>query len=127
MNFSRRNLLLAVVISAAFAPVGEAHPAFLRSRDQLSKNLNQIFCHDVPCAQEIGLEYLSAFPAEADRAVLLSSLDPQRMSESLEAPALRAWFRRLIQSDFEQMRVVELRGWVLSVTEARVCALMSVA
>jgi len=125
MTISRRSLL-AVVISAAFAPVGEAHTAFLRSHDQLTRNLEQIFCHDVLYAQEIGLEYLRAFSAEADRAVLLASLDPHGMLSSLETPALRAWLRRLIRSDFEQMRVVELRGWILSVTEARVCALMSV-
>ena len=39
--------------------------------------------------------------------------------------ALRRWFRRSIRRDFEAGCIVELEGWILARTEARLCGLVT--
>jgi hypothetical protein len=79
-------------------------------------------------AAVVGRAYLAGHPAEADRAWLAAQLggdlrcqdcDPARS----DATRLRAGLARQLRADFAQSRVVRVDGWVLSVTEARLCAL----
>lgn len=77
---------------------------------------------------EIGRVYLRRFPREGDAARLVRCI-----AGDLDRPvdALRALDRRELLSllerrrsrDFEEGRTVSLEGWVLSITEARLCAL----
>jgi hypothetical protein len=79
-------------------------------------------------ARAIGREYLRVAPAEAGRGTLVSLV-----AESLPGGAatltsagddeLREALRKCTVRDFELQRTVELKGWVLSRTEARLCAL----
>jgi len=80
--------------------------------------------------REIGDAYRDRNSREndADRLASLIRADlPEgvAMIQSREGELLAALDRR-IRSDFEHGRTVELRGWILSVTEARQCALYSV-
>lgn len=79
-------------------------------------------------AAAVGRAYLAGHPGEADRDWLAAQLsadlrlrdcDPARS----EAARLRAGLSRQLRADFAQSRVVRVDGWVLSVTEARLCAL----
>jgi hypothetical protein len=65
--------------------------------------------------RELGMEYRALVPQEDNRDLLRSTL-PGPWHRSIAAT---------IQQDFEAGRTVVLRGWILSVTEARQCALFS--
>lgn len=72
----------------------------------------------------IGEAYLAAEPAEADRASLFAALgiapdavgDPNAQLDALAGE---------IHLDFEEGRTVRLGGWLLSLTEARLAALVA--
>ena len=69
--------------------------------------------------REIGEAYRTLVPAESDRASLETALRAElRAADSSNADPVRA--------DFAAGRVIVVRDWVLSVTEARQCALFSV-
>jgi len=79
-------------------------------------------------AAVVGRAYLAGHPAEAKRDWLAERLgadlrcqdcDPARS----DAARLRAGLARQLRADFGQSRVVRVDGWVLSLTEARLCAL----
>ena len=61
---------------------------------------------DKKTLREIGREYLTKFPAEKNQLQDLIS-------------------RENVQNDFSKGNVVVIQGWVLSVTEARQCALLT--
>jgi hypothetical protein len=97
----------------------------------LARSLSGFFA-DPESARAVGREYLELAPDEPDADAVL---------ERLAGPRLREWEAlaasdpdRLVQalrlqhrSDFAHERVVAIRGWVLSETEARLCALAALA
>lgn len=87
-----------------------------------------IFRHAPEAARAIGSRYLQECPGEGTAESLLARIfhgDPTLRSEvgRLPTPELKARIDRLVSEDFAQGNVVELSGWVLSRTEARICAL----
>jgi hypothetical protein len=68
--------------------------------------------------REIGDTYRSLVPAESDRASLETAL-------RAELRAARASNEDPIRADFAAGRVIVVRDWMLSHTEARQCALFS--
>jgi hypothetical protein len=79
-------------------------------------------------AKVVGREYLRQHPAEAHAAVLVEHIflgDVQRHAEFVQANtvAQRELVRQLIREDFAQGRIVQVRGWMLSHTETRLCAI----
>jgi hypothetical protein len=76
----------------------------------------------------IGKAYLATAPDEADKAMLVALLCPGAPScypelLALDEPAFRSWIARRHRADFEEGRTVCVDGWILSRTEARLCAL----
>ena len=69
-------------------------------------------------ACEIGEAYRALVPAESDRASLETVLRAE-----LGAP--RSSIEDAVRADFAADRVIVVRDWLLSVTEARQCALFS--
>ncbi len=112
------SLLWQPVASRLFSPT---------SRDGLSERLVRLLEHQ-DSARIIGREYLRTVPVEATPDVL-ASLVAERLGA--ERPALDtagdADLRRLLAAavlqDFEEGQTMELDGWMLSQTEARLCAL----
>ena len=83
---------------------------------------------DEESARVVGREYLRAFPAEASRDVLTARVVEQlaggsRLLATASDDRLRELLLRAAAGDFDDLRTVELRGWVLARTEARLCAL----
>ena len=73
--------------------------------------------------REIGRRYRKIVPRENDAQALAQALLP---SPRVTAPAsLQSAISEQIQRDFAEGRTLTLDGWVLSVTEARQCALYS--
>lgn len=93
-------------------------------RDSLTARLQQLLRHP-HSAVIIGREYVRLAPNEREPTILLALIvsscgeglfdsDCERTRESLRLQTRR---------DFEEGRVVEMHGWMLSITEARLCAL----
>ena len=74
----------------------------------------------------VGRAYLERVPAERDAIVLLERLAiPTSLLPGGQEATLRRWFRRRIRRDFEAGRIVEVEGWILARTEARLCGLVT--
>jgi hypothetical protein len=74
--------------------------------------------------KRIGAEYIKQNPTESSPETLTEAL---LMSiPSTEQKAIEEGLLSKIQSDFEQGRTVTLEGWIISVTEARQCAFLSI-
>jgi hypothetical protein len=79
---------------------------------------------------EIGTIYRKQVPNEAGETqlvpLLLTDDTGKSISGSAEKSSLGPWLEQRIRSDFETGRTVIVNGWVLSVTEARQCAVYSI-
>lgn len=80
--------------------------------------------------RDLGMHYREMYPMEYDADILSSdilgaAILGSDMPALTDAPTLHTHLKTTIRSDFAAGRTVLLRGWVLSVTEARQCALFS--
>lgn len=111
-------------VGAGGAAVGGAGPG--RAGPAGAAHLAHLFAAD-ESARAVGRAYLCVTPAERDRealARLLADGEPARVGASrTRAAELRATIARRIRDDFAHGRTTVVDGWVLSLTEARVCAL----
>jgi hypothetical protein len=123
----RRTFLLAAAasgLSLAWRSVGSW--PFSQSRPSGSERLAGLLNDE--SARAVGREYLRAVPAEASRGVLTARVAAQlpggsRVLATASDGRLRELLRDATSADFGELRTVELRGWVLARTEARLCAL----
>ena len=93
-----------------------------RRRNTIALELRHVLAHDAN-TEMIGRQYLRKVPAEADPDLLgeliLSDL-PWNASIRTD---IRALIREQVRRDFAEDRIVRLGQWMLSQTEARLCAL----
>jgi hypothetical protein len=84
---------------------------------------------DRKSAAAVGKAYLAATPSEARQSMLVSRLTASLGSGAGSAgdDELRRLLAMQIDRDFEEERVATLDGWIVSVTEARLCALCALA
>ncbi len=75
--------------------------------------------------RDLGMHYREVYPAECDADILCAAILGSDMPALADVPALHAYLKATIRADFAAGRTVLLKGWVLSVTEARQCALFS--
>ena len=87
-------------------------------------HLSDVF-GDTAEAAELGRAYLASYPAEADRPVLEAHVLGSAGGEPQDPRGLRTRLRERIRQDFTHSRLFRHRGWLLSRTEARLCALAS--
>lgn len=74
--------------------------------------------------RHIGESYLQTHPEEADRDHLLTTLQSEARQNAPRAPCR---LDQQVQRDFASDRTVRVNGWVLSHTEARLCALATLS
>lgn len=124
----RRTFLLAAAglgLSVAWRSVGSL--PFLQTSPSRSERLAGFLRHG-ESARIVGREYLRTVPAEASRRMLIARV-AERLPGGLRTVAtasdgrLRELLLRAMAEDFRALRTVQLRGWVLAQTEARLCAL----
>jgi hypothetical protein len=129
-TIKRRDLLLGaagVTALALLRPLTSWLPA-LEERSALDgARLAGLLAHQ-ESARVVGREYLRAVPAEAREDVLTAGivnwLPAQHRGSRIPADShLRELLLLGAREDFAEGRTVELHGWVVSVTEARLCAL----
>ena len=73
----------------------------------------------------IGAQYRSVTPKERNADSLRAAILASRPMRARLLPASSTPIGALIHDDFENGRIVVLNGWILSLTEARQCALFS--
>jgi hypothetical protein len=79
---------------------------------------------DQESAAAVGRAYLDLAPGEADSRVLVQRLSASLgKGRTLGDDELRRLLALRIDRDFADERVATVQGWVLSVTELRLCAL----
>ncbi len=82
-------------------------------------------------ASVVGRAYLSVRPAEKDARRLVSLLTADRLPLAAlldaDAQTLRARVQAALSEDFAQGQTVDVQGWMLSVTESRLCALAALS
>jgi len=79
---------------------------------------------DVKTITEAGLAYRKANHGEDDRTVLAKILSGNETSG--DKKAIEAALDNRVKQDFQTNKTVTVSGWVLSLTEARQCALFSI-
>jgi hypothetical protein len=101
-------------------PGGAAAPA-------LARQLVGVLVHK-DSADVVGRAYLAERPAEADSLILFDLIcgaEPEARPDlaRTDRQALGQWLGRRQREDFDRGRIVKVNGWILSETEARLCAL----
>lgn len=106
-----------------------------RSNESFSKLLQQPaflaqVC-DEKVLREIGMDYRKIKPQEDKQGQLVSHLmideNGKKIAFDIPDASLEKILDQLIKSDFKKENTITLRGWILSVTEARQCALFSLS
>ncbi|MDC6350982.1 hypothetical protein PP178_05415 [Zeaxanthinibacter sp. PT1] len=78
---------------------------------------------DGPEIQQIGKCYRELYPDEDRKRKLLKLLTGDKPEDE---KALALAMEQQVQEDYRENRIVLIDGWMLSVTEARQCALFSI-
>jgi hypothetical protein len=117
-----------------FAAIGFVQPAGAlaglggsAASDPLVSKLARFFTQK-ESASRVGREYLRCVPGEADARLLVDLICSTREERrKVFAGADKGKLRELLmlqqRRDFESGRTVNVRGWILSQTEVRLCAL----
>lgn len=128
MSEVTRRRFLALAASLA----GTALPASSVAASAFGPTALALAANSARSARAVGRAYLAATPNEraADALVerLTARLPAGRASLASDSDVeLRAQLHRAIEQDFAAERTVQLDGWLLSQTEARLCALTALA
>jgi len=113
MPMPRRKFLLALLGTVLAGPFAGSTGAISASATPDIRMLESV--------RRVGEAYLAQCPAEAVRSGLLAALEQALAGSGRAQTAER--LKALIRADFSAGRTIMLDGWVLSVTECRLCAL----
>jgi hypothetical protein len=127
MNYPRRRFLASASWLAMVA-LGGSWPGRAAARPAIDAAASVALVKllsEVDSAVVVGREYLRHHPDERDpehvRHVLSVALGGRL--EAFDPAALRERVRRRVRQDFAENQVRIVDGWILSITEARLCAL----
>lgn len=127
-TLNRRNFLaLAAGILGKFSFM-KGNCAQILGENYGEDPLVKLYAHDLQAARTIGRCYLRKTQNEANADLLAEMIvkgDPtlRRRFHALSTDQLIKILRKRIGRDFESDNIVHVDGWVLSRTEARLCAL----
>ena len=116
------------VLALAAAPVRAVARVRIGASASPSEKVARFFTNDAG-AVRIGSVYLQAHPDEGDAETLFDALTPpgerpQQWWTSVSMGELRRTIRAAAHADFKSGDVVDLEGWQLARTEARLAALL---
>lgn len=124
-NLSRRHFILSVL--SGLAAVTLEGCGSLTAKNPLVLRLSQTI-GDADASKYFGHLYLQHFPEEAEIEQLLERIDAGLIGEfdqgmQSENPQLLAeYLDKQVRSDYRDGEVVQVDGWLLSRTEARIYA-----
>lgn len=110
---------IALVLTLPFAEGCSPSPESIASRPFLFSKLT-----DKKTITEAGIAYRKKFPKENDKIVLSDLLIGARAS--LDKSVIEKQMDKCVLDDFKTGKTITVAGWILSITEARQCALYSI-
>ncbi|MDP4260953.1 MAG: hypothetical protein Q8941_00365 [Bacteroidota bacterium] len=128
----RRTFILTAIAGAAIITIPVIK---YRCRDSITgdpllrPDVLSRFC-DKDTILEIGRQYMVQVPAEARKEKLIELLltsDKGEKLKSSDESEISKWIEQKVQQDFQTERMVIVNGWILSATETRQCALLSLS
>ena len=132
-RFGRRKFVLAAAVMLmsmlpAFGRRSVIHGKLFRHR--AATNLARVFANSYS-VHRVGAAYLDMFPEDRDPGVLMDHM--RRQDEALVVALENGSTGRLrqrvagnVRNDFTHGRTVKIDGWLLSLSEVRLCALAAV-
>lgn len=128
--YTRRRLLQIIAATGLLSAGGKIfarHSQYVADSDE-SAMLTSII-RNKESARMIGEEYLRVNPNENDRILLEATLCDSNNGSLFRDDYLdaRANIVSRIRADYESGRTAMVGGWILSQTEARLCALVSLS
>lgn len=128
----RRTFIIALVSvgAAAAIPIAQyRRKNFLTGDPLMRPNVLAHFC-DGGTISDIGKSYRSHVPEENEkkrlRELLMTNKNGSKVNPSGDE-AISEMLEKKIEQEFKDGKIVIQKGWVLSKTEARQCALFSLA
>ncbi len=76
---------------------------------------------------KLGSDYIKNHPSENTKQILKNFLLDGKNGRKLDSSSILNELNRKIKLDFETNNIIVLDGWILSKTEARLCALFSLS
>jgi hypothetical protein len=128
----RRQFILLTAMGGAAVGItgiscGHYHPALY---DILSEPSTLAQICDLKTIKEIGMTYRLQRPSEKDAdklvSLLLTDTTGKPVSSDADKSSIQTLLHNKMNHDFENDNTVIVKGWILSVTEARQCALQFV-
>jgi hypothetical protein len=128
---TRRYFIWLSLLAGSVATV----PVIVKTRlNSFKKPLNipdalSHFC-DEESIRKIGNEYLAKFPSENDKKILKELIATGKKGTSQASAEINTDDDQLdkkIKEEFELNDIIIIDGWVLTATEARQCALLSLS
>jgi hypothetical protein len=128
---TRRYFIWLSLLAGSVATV----PVIVKTRlNSFKKPLNipdalSHFC-DEESIRKIGNEYLAKFPSENDKKILKELIATGKKGTSQASAEINTDDDQLdkkIREEFELNDIIIIDGWVLTATEARQCALLSLS
>lgn len=119
-TFLQQSALAAAALALTWVESCKTHHDKSLSQPDFLKHIT-----DKSTILQIGKAYVEAHPDE-DRANTLATLLTANHPDGAKASsaALESFLKQAIEKDFREGRTVTVIGWVLSLTEARQCALL---
>lgn len=118
MTIDRRTFLATAAVSVAVTLRGTPHGLGVAPAPNALPDFELLGALGPDEVREIGRAYRTLVPAEDDRGALERALRHERSANWLAS-------EDAVSADFGAGRVIAVRGWLLSRTEARRCALFS--
>jgi len=126
-QFLQLSAMGGTVILVTGISCGPRHPV---SYDILGKPEALAQICDLKTLREIGMAYRGQTASESDAdklaALLLTDSSGNTVSSASDNAFIQSLMSKKINQDFETSNIVIVKGWVLSVTEARQCALLCI-
>ena len=123
LRFTRRGFLAGLAAGIIGAALGLRLYRWHENDTRAAERLAGVFQHPDSAAR-LGRLYLDGAPQEADTAHLLTLIGAAPAATETDE-ALRARLEARIREDFINDDLVAVDGWLVSRTEARLCALVS--
>jgi hypothetical protein len=126
-RFTRREFLLLSAVFGATVAAGRVWHEPAGSAPATDAGLLVSLVRPLASARVIGAAYLAATPSEADPVRLADAILAGLEGGPRTPAATRRRLARRIERDFGANETVTLDGWIVSRTEARLCALAHLA
>jgi len=124
-------IISAVAVAAISVPVAIkfSHRRKVRDKPLEQPRILGNFCNEKDI-RDIGLAYRKDNPNESQKQQLVDLLlqnDGGKKIDSSDRSELSDWLDEMTSQEFKRDKTIVVAGWVISVTEARQCALYSLS